>query len=145
MCKRYVRIKLKEEIPMISLKYFIYVFLLSALFVCNCAKVNEDKSITDEQLREEMKTNEHLIILDVRNPYELSGPLGYIKGAINIPVQELETRINELDEYKENDIMVICRSGRRSLIATNLLLERGFSAKNIIGGMKDFRTSKVEK
>lgn len=130
---------------MVSFKYSICIFLLSALFVCSCAQVDEEKSITDEQLREEMKTNENLIILDVRNPYELSGPLGYIEGAINIPVQELETRIGELDKYKEKDIRVICRSGRRSLIATNLLLARGFSAENILGGMKEYRASEVEK
>jgi len=130
---------------MISLKYSICIFLFSALFIYNCAQVQEANSITVEQLREEMKTNENLIILDVRNPYELSGPLGHIEGAINIPVQELETRIDELDEYKENNIAVICRMGVRSFTATNILLENGFAAKNIIGGMIDYRASEVGK
>ena len=66
----------------------------------------------------------------------------YIKGVINLPVQVLEARINELDEYKDKNIAVICRSGNRSVHATKLLLQNGFKAKNVIGGMKAYNKLK---
>jgi rhodanese-related sulfurtransferase len=127
---------------MISPRFYFSVFLLSAFLITTCAQVDSKNSITVEQLRDEIKANDNLIVLDVRTPVELKGPLGYINGAINIPVQELKSRINELEEFKENDIAVICRSGNRSVAATNILLENGFSAKNVFGGMKEYRKNK---
>lgn len=109
--------------------------------MCTCAQVNKENSISVEELRNEMDLNEDLIVLDVRNPSELKGPLGQIEGVVNIPVQDLESRLNELEGYKENEIAVICRSGNRSVTATNLLLENGFTAKNVLGGMKAYRKS----
>jgi len=127
---------------MISPRFYIPLFLLSALLITTCAQVDNKNSITVEQLRDEIKANDNLIVLDVRNPSELKGPLGFIEGVVNIPVQDLKLRINELKEYKENDIAVICRSGNRSVTATNLLLENGFSAKNVLGGMNEYRKNK---
>ena len=86
-----------------------------------------------------MKLDSSLVILDVRNPYELQEYLGHIDGVINIPVQELEKRINELDEFKNREIAVICRSGVRSVSATNILLQNGFNAINVEGGMIRYR------
>jgi rhodanese-related sulfurtransferase len=128
-----------------SFKYSFFVFLLSAIFICSYAQVNREISITVEQLQNQMNTNENLIILDVRNPSELSGNLGHIEGIINIPVQQLSSRITELNEFKVKDFAVICRSGRRSVTATNLLLKNGFSAKNILGGMVQYRASEDQK
>lgn len=92
-----------------------------------------------------MKLDSSLVILDVRNPFELEQYLGHIDGVINIPVQELEKRIGELEEYKDKEIAVICRSGRRSLSATNLLIEYGFNAKNVEGGMLKYRAEENKK
>jgi len=88
-----------------------------------------------------MKNDSTLIILDVRTPVELIGPLGKIEGVINIPVQELESRLNELSVYKSNNIAIICRSGNRSGFATTILQAHGYKAKNVLGGMIQFRAS----
>lgn len=122
-----------------SIKYAIYFILFSAVSFIGCAQDSTDKSITVTQLGERMKLDSSLVILDVRNPYELQEYLGQIEGVINIPVQELEKRISELDDYKESEIAVICRSGKRSLNATNMLIEYGFNAKNVEGGMIRYR------
>lgn len=122
-----------------SIKYIICIILFSAVLFVGCVQDSTKKSITVTQLGEQMKLNPDLIILDVRNPYELEQYLGHIEGIINIPVQELEKRISELDEYKERDIAVICRSGVRSVTATNILLENGFNAINVEGGMIRYR------
>lgn len=99
------------------------------------------KSITVVQLKKEMKENHKMIILDVRTPQELKGPLGHIKGVINIPVQVLNKRISELDKYKDKKITVICRSGHRSGIASEILFKKGFNITNVEGGMLAFRKS----
>ena len=118
-----------------TLKYLFVGLLLSAISFVGCAQNHEENSITVDQLRKQMKSDSSLIILDVRNEKELTGTLGHIEGIVNIPVQVLSSRLNELDKYKGDEIAVICRSGRRSEIATKLLLKNGFKAENVLGGM----------
>ena len=122
-----------------SIKYIIYNIIFSGVIFVGCGQDSTDHSITVTQLGEKMKLNPELVILDVRNQYELEEYLGHIEGVINIPVQELEKRINELNDYKAREIAVICRSGVRSVTATNMLIEYGFNAINIEGGMIRYR------
>ena len=70
-------------------------------------------------------------IIDVREVEEVAE--GKIPGAIHIPLGLLEFRMNELDKNKE--YTMVCRSGGRSGIATQLLEAQGFKVANMIGGM----------
>ncbi len=97
------------------------------------------KSVTMNDFKKEIKTNQSIIILDVRMPEELTGPLGKIDGSINIPLQELESRIHELDKYKNREIRVISRSGIPSKLAAEMLRKHGFDAANVLGGMMAYR------
>ncbi|MBK7378936.1 MAG: rhodanese-like domain-containing protein [Ignavibacteriales bacterium] len=117
----------------------VFLFLFQIL---GCAQQADENNMSVQQLKEEMNANENLIILDVRTPAELEGPLGKIDGVINIPVQELENRLGELEEYKSNEIAVICRTGNRSGVATKILLQNGFKAKNVLGGMTEYINQK---
>jgi NADPH-dependent 2,4-dienoyl-CoA reductase/sulfur reductase-like enzyme/rhodanese-related sulfurtransferase len=76
-------------------------------------------------------TVEGQFLLDVRNPPELA--VESVPGAVNIPLPELRARLSELP--KDREIHVICRSAQRAYYATRLLLQSGFKAKNISGGM----------
>ena len=76
------------------------------------------------------------LLLDVRTLDEFDGPLGHIIGAVLIPIQEIEQRIDELNKHKEKEIIVICRSGNRSQTGTRILISHGFNAVNMLGGMK---------
>ncbi len=125
-----------------SIKYLIYSVLLSALFFVSYAQTTDLSSITVDQLREKMSADSGLVLLDVRTPAELEDEsLGHIDGVLNIPVQELESRLSELEEYKIDEIYVICRSGKRSAAATIILLENGFNAINVEGGMLQYRAT----
>ncbi|MHC4437149.1 MAG: rhodanese-like domain-containing protein, partial [Planctomycetota bacterium] len=73
-------------------------------------------------------------LLDVRNPVELAAE--NVPEAVNIPLSELRSRLDELPRDKE--INVFCRSGQRSYYATRILLQNGFKVKNISGGMLSF-------
>jgi thioredoxin len=63
-------------------------------------------------------------LLDVRTPNEYYS--GHIPGARLIPVQQLEARISELADYKDKNILVYCRSGNRSTVASQILIKNGF-------------------
>jgi rhodanese-related sulfurtransferase len=70
-------------------------------------------------------------ILDVRDPAELS--VENVPEAVNIPLGQLRKRLDELP--RDREIHVICRSGQRAYYATRILLQNGFNAKNVSGGM----------
>jgi rhodanese-related sulfurtransferase len=80
------------------------------------------------------------LILDVRNPDEWDNELGHIAGARQIPLPELTARIAEIDGWKEKPVVVVCRSGRRSLEAAQILAGSGFKqVSNLEGGMLAWR------
>ena len=70
-------------------------------------------------------------LLDVRGPAELA--VDSVRGTINIPLGQLRARLSELP--RDRNIFVICRSGTRSYYATRILLQNGFRARNVVGGM----------
>ena len=74
---------------------------------------------------------ENAFLLDVRSPDELA--VESVPGAVNIPLPQLRTRLDELP--RDREIHVICRSGQRAYYATRILLQKGFTARNLSGGM----------
>ena len=56
-----------------------------------------------------------------------------VPGAVNIPLRELRARLGELP--RDREILVICRSAQRAYYATRILLQNGFKARNLSGGM----------
>jgi len=70
-------------------------------------------------------------ILDVREPVELA--VENVPGAVNIPLGQLRARLGELP--RDREILVVCRSGQRAYSATRVLLQNGFKARNVSGGM----------
>jgi NADPH-dependent 2,4-dienoyl-CoA reductase/sulfur reductase-like enzyme/rhodanese-related sulfurtransferase len=70
-------------------------------------------------------------LLDVREPMELA--VENVPGTLNIPIGQLRARLGELP--RDREIHVVCRSGQRAYIATRMLLQNGFKAKTVSGGM----------
>jgi len=70
-------------------------------------------------------------LLDVREPVELA--VEQAPGAVNIPLGQLRARLGELP--RDREIHVICRSGGRAYYATRMLLQNGFKARTLSGGM----------
>lgn len=89
--------------------------------------------VTVEQAKELVETKPNLVILDVGTESEFKE--GHIEGAVNIPADELEQRIGELD--KNDEYLVYSRTGNRSTIAAQILFERGYSKVfNMAGGIE---------
>lgn len=70
-------------------------------------------------------------LLDVREPMELA--VEQVPGVVNIPMGQLRARLGELP--RDREILIICRSGQRAYTATRILLQNGFKARNLAGGM----------
>lgn len=75
------------------------------------------------------------LLLDVRTPDEFAS--GHIHGAVNIPVEELENRLSEVPNNGE-PLVVYCRSGRRSAIATQILTDAGYTSIYDLGALNDW-------
>ncbi len=91
----------------------------------------------------ELIANIDPLILDVRTKREFDA--GHIAGSVLIPVQVLQKRIDELDQYKERPVFVYCRSGNRSTVASRMLTARGFDQViNLRHGVNDWRQSGYE-
>ena len=79
--------------------------------------------------------SESPFLVDVRTPEEFSA--GHIPAALNIPVDELRSRLAELPRGRE--IAAYCQVGQRGYLATRILLQAGLSAVNIGGGYKTYK------
>lgn len=100
---------------------FTGILLLLAAGVAHA----ERGSITADALAERMEAGDEVVVLDVRTVQEYSE--GHIPGAVNIPHSKLESRVGEIAEYREVDIVVHCRTGRRAKFAEGVLEEEGFT------------------
>ena len=120
-------------------RIIMFLSIFSVINFLGCAQQDKDSTMTVEELRQLMKSDSTLVILDVRTPGELVGSLGKLESVINIPINELQSRVNELAKYKDKEIAVICRSGNRSNTGTRILRENGYQAKNVLGGMIEYR------
>jgi len=70
-------------------------------------------------------------LLDVRETIELA--VEEVPGAVNIPLGQLRAHLDELP--RDREILVICRSGQRAYYATRMLVQKGFDARVVSGGM----------
>ena len=119
------------------------VFLLLAVILLTaCGQDKEHDqgavyvNITAEEAKEIMDTEEGYIILDVRTQEEYDE--GHIPGAIVISHEEIAEKAEEVLTDRDQLILVYCRSGRRSKIAAEALVELGYTNIKEFGGIIDW-------
>ncbi len=83
------------------------------------------------------KIPENAVVIDVRTPQEFQA--GHIKNAINIPYEVIGFKIKQVTEEKDKDILLYCRSGRRSGIALTTLHKMGYTHAQNMGGYEAFK------
>lgn len=99
------------------------------------------EDITIEELKERLAKNENLNIVDVReaNEYE-----AFNIGAKLIPLSELSDRLEELESYKNEELILHCRSGARSGRVKQQLEGLGYTkVRNLLGGMLEWQESET--
>ena len=123
------------------MKKLVFLFLaVMVLTACGQAKENDQGAIyvniTAEKAKQIMDTEEGYIILDVRAQEEYDE--GHIPGAIVISHEEITEKAEEVLPDKNQLILVYCRSGRRSKIAAEALVELGYTNIKEFGGIIDW-------
>jgi phage shock protein E len=107
--------------------FILGVFLTSVVLGCGQKEAGKKHTpLTDQTL-----------VIDVRTDREFKS--GHIKGAINIPYDEIGARIRAVADDKNRHIVLYCRSGRRSGIALKTLGEKGYSRVENAGGFEELR------
>ena len=120
----------------------LIVLLLAVMMLTACGQDKENDreavyvNITAEEAKQIMDSQEGYIILDVRTQDEYDQ--GHIPGAIVISHEEIAEKAKEVLTDKEQLILVYCRSGRRSKLAAEALVELGYTNIKEFGGIIDW-------
>ena len=120
----------------------LYFLLLAVMLLTACGQAKENDreaaymNITAEEARQIMDSEDGYIILDARTQEEYDQ--GHIPGAIVISHEEIAEKAEEVLTDKEQLILVYCRSGRRSKIAAEALVELGYTNIKEFGGIIDW-------
>ena len=89
--------------------------------------------INVQELKQKIDSGEEFVFIDVREVHEYEE---FNLGAKLIPLGNIATAISDLEEHKEAEVIVHCRSGARSGMAQQLLTEAGFkNVRNLLGGV----------
>ena len=95
---------------------------------------NELKEISPFEVKQMLKDGKKISLIDVREDEEVAE--GKIPEAAHIKMGEISDRLNEIDKNEEH--IIICRSGRRSENVAYFLQDQGYKVKNMTGGMLDY-------
>jgi len=119
-----------------------FVIVLVALLLTACGQKTIDNkdsvymNITAEQAKQMMEEESDYIILDVRTQEEYAQ--GHIPNAVLIPDYEIEEKAETALKDKNQLILVYCRSGRRSKLASEILVKLGYTNIYEFGGIIDW-------
>ena len=96
--------------------------------------------ITSTELKQRQQAGETPTILDVREPWEFEE--SRIDGSQNVPLGTLPQQLDDLEDYKNQEVIVHCKSGARSSAAKAFLIQQGFTnVRNLEGGIMAFQGS----
>ncbi|SHK87566.1 rhodanese-like domain-containing protein [Hymenobacter psychrotolerans] len=96
--------------------------------------------ITPAELKQRQAAGEKPTIIDVREPWE--NEEGRIEGSQNIPLGTLPDKVADLEDLKEQEIIVHCKGGGRSSTAQAFLNQQGFTrVRNLLGGFQAYQKS----
>jgi len=91
-------------------------------------------NISAIELKRRIRAGNEVIMVDVREPSELVGEMAAIKGSINIPILQINSRSKELQKYQDKEIILICRSGHRANTAAQILKKSNFLNVRVLSG-----------
>ena len=114
----------------------------TAIFVSDGGEKTMYQQITQDEAKKIMDSGDDFIVLDVREQDEFEQ--GHIEGAMLMPYMEIYEKAEEIIPDKDEQILVYCRSGRRSKIASQSLAELGYTNVKEFGGIIDWRYEVVK-
>ncbi|MBN2151166.1 MAG: MBL fold metallo-hydrolase [Candidatus Lokiarchaeota archaeon] len=106
--------------------------------------VNDQRvdAITPRQLKMRLEAASTPVLVDVREGFELDGQLGKLDNVIHVPITRLAKELSALEQYKDRDVVVLCKIGGRSYTGAQILQQAGFSRVSFLeGGMIGWRNA----
>jgi rhodanese-related sulfurtransferase len=99
------------------------------------------QTITTEELKKRMDAGEQPHLLDVREDYERAD---FNIGGRHVPLGKIQSmQLDDIEDWKDDEIVIYCRSGNRSGIAAYLLEQSGYkNVKNLVGGILHWQKNK---
>ena len=94
-------------------------------------KLRRGAMIDIADLKQRLDAGEDVLVLDVRTVEEFVGEQGHIAIATHIPVEALGARLDEISEYQERPVIIVCRSDRKSSKAARILSQNGFAEVHV--------------
>jgi len=117
------------------------LFLLNLIAGCS-AFDSSAPAISQQELLQQIETKADILILDVRTPGEFSE--GHIPGAFHIDHREIESRVKEIESFRNKPVVVYCYSGMRAGMVESYLIEHGFrQVKHLEGDWQAWEASKL--
>lgn len=102
-------------------------------------RLREGPMLNIAELKQRLDSGSDALLLDVRTGADFIGEQGHIEGATNIALEELSARLDDISDYQERPVFLVCRTDKRSAKAALLLAEQGFADVHIArGGMTDW-------
>ena len=103
---------------------------------------NANQTMTYQELQNKLNAKENFVLLDVRTQEEFNA--GHIPTAILLPYDEINLKAATVLPDKEKEIVLYCRSGRRSAIAKKALVELGYKDVKDFGGISRWKGELVK-
>ena len=118
-----------------SEQIILYFFIALALYMLikKIWLVKTIKHYTPTEASEKMRTSSGILLLDVRTLKERKEQS--IKKSVHIPLAEINSRVNELNKFRNHEIICYCKAGIRSLSAASKLKKNGFNTASLRGGI----------
>ncbi|OUT13842.1 hypothetical protein B9N63_05180 [Campylobacter concisus] len=126
-------------------KCLVLLFALGFLTACSDSKAPAEGKFKGADLatiQADNKKKEDYLVIDVRKVDEYNA--GYLKHAISIPLEEIEARLDEINGYKDKNVVLYCNSGNRSSKALDILKAKGFNKLSNAEGVKEFNYDLVK-
>ena len=110
--------------------------LVLAFYLVRFLRTRSVKQYSPSELAARLSSPGAVMLLDVRTEGERKSQ--FIKGSAHIPLHELRKRLEELARHREREIVCYCQSGSRSLSAALILIDQGYKAASLRGGIVDW-------
>lgn len=121
----------------------IFLYVIAGLIVLYIIRkailIRSIKHYNPVDASDKLKRSRNILLLDVRTPSERKEK--NIKGSLHIPLQEIKKRADELNKFKNKEIICYCRTGNRSLSAAAKLKKLGFQVANLKGGIIQWKAA----
>ncbi len=124
------------------MKYVVMILVVIGLAMSFMSRGDSKSLVSYDELQQKLNDKAPIVLLDVRTQEEFDN--GHIPGALLLPYDEIDKKALQVLPEKEKEIIIYCRSGRRSAIAKDSLEALGYTNVKDFGGMNRWQ-GKVEK